>query len=179
MMQGNTNVKLVLEEARINHTEDICDLVNLAYRGDKGWTKETGLLGGDRSNIEEVQAYMSDPSPKLAYLQLIILVVGTLGVVVTYLFNLFEGNWFFGLVGREFLEQPIWVKLGIVVAALIFLFNVTMTVLQGKKTAISNILLLGLWALALLFLFAFYNPANLALDKEYWWYVIHLWVEGV
>ncbi len=118
-------------------------------------------------------------SPKLAYLQLIILVVGTLGVVVTYLFNLFEGNWFFGLVGREFLEQPIWVKLGIVVAALIFLFNVTMTVLQGKKTAISNILLLGLWALALLFLFAFYNPANLALDKEYWWYVIHLWVEGV
>jgi len=118
-------------------------------------------------------------SPKLAYLQLIILVVGTLGVVVTYLFNLFEGNWFFGLVGREFLEQPIWVKLGIVIAALIFLFNVTMTVLTGKKTAISNILLLGLWALALLFLFAFYNPANLALDKEYWWYVIHLWVEGV
>jgi len=118
-------------------------------------------------------------SPKLAYLQLIILVVGTLGVVVTYLFNLFEGNWFFGLIGREFLEQPIWVKLGIVIAALIFLFNVTMTVLTGKKTAISNILLLGLWALALLFLFAFYNPANLALDKEYWWYVIHLWVEGV
>ncbi len=58
-------MKLVLEEARINHTEDICDLVNLAYRGDKGWTKETGLLGGDRSNIEEVQAYMSDPNAHL------------------------------------------------------------------------------------------------------------------
>ncbi|WP_428546458.1 cbb3-type cytochrome c oxidase subunit I [Profundibacter sp.] len=118
-------------------------------------------------------------SPKLAYLQLFILVVGTTGVVLTYTFNLFEGNWLLGKEGREFLEQPIWVKAGIVVAALIFLFNVTMTVLKGKKTAISNILLLGLWALALLFLFAFYNPENLALDKEYWWYVIHLWVEGV
>ncbi|HHI69849.1 MAG TPA: nitric-oxide reductase large subunit [Rhodobacteraceae bacterium] len=118
-------------------------------------------------------------SPKLAYLQLLILVLGTTGVVLTYTFNLFEGNWLLGKEGREFLEQPIWVKVGIVVAALIFLFNITMTVLKGKKTAIGNILLLGLWALALLFLFAFYNPPNLALDKEYWWYVIHLWVEGV
>ena len=33
--------------------------------------------------------------------------------------------------------------------------------------------------LAIFFLFAFYNPVNLALDKMYWWYVIHLWVEGV
>lgn len=118
-------------------------------------------------------------SEKLAYLQLIILVVGTLGVVLTYTFNLFEGNWFLGKEGREFLEQPIWVKLGIVVAALIFLFNVSMTVLQGKKTAITNILLLGLWGLALLFLFSFYNSHNLAIDKVYWWFVIHLWVEGV
>ena len=118
-------------------------------------------------------------SVKLAYLQLIILVVGTLGVVLTYVFNLFEGSWLLGKEGREFLEQPKWVKAGIVVAALIFLYNVSMTVLKGKKTAITNVLLLGLWGLALLFLFAFYNPPNLALDKQYWWFVIHLWVEGV
>ncbi len=118
-------------------------------------------------------------STRLAYLQLIILVIGTLGVVVTYLFNLFEGHWLLGKEGREFIEQPVWVKIGIVVAALIFLYNVTMTVLAGRKTAISNILLLGLWGLALLFLFAFYNPDNLALDKQYWWYIVHLWVEGV
>ncbi len=118
-------------------------------------------------------------STKLAYLQLIILVVGTAGVVVTYLFDLFHGNWFLGKEGREFIEQPVWVKLGIVVAALIFLYNVTMTVLQGKKTAITNILLLGLWGLALLFLFSFYNPGNLSLDKQFWWYIVHLWVEGV
>jgi nitric oxide reductase large subunit len=77
-------------------------------------------------------------SPMLAYLQLAILVIGTLGVVLTYFFNLFEGNFLLGREGREFLEQPKWVKAGIVVAALIFLFNVTMTVLKGKKTAISN-----------------------------------------
>jgi len=118
-------------------------------------------------------------STKLAYLQLAILIIGTLGVVLTYTFDLFDGNFFLGKEGREFLEQPKWVKVGIVVAALIFLYNVSMTVLKGKKTAITNILLLGLWGLALLFLFAFYNPGNLALDKQYWWFVVHLWVEGV
>jgi len=118
-------------------------------------------------------------STKLAYIQLAILIIGTLGVVVTYLFNLFEGNWLLGKEGREFIEQPVWVKIGIVVAALIFLYNVTMTVLAGRKTAITNILLLGLWGLALLFLFAFYDPENLALDKQYWWNIVHLWVEGV
>ncbi|NIA69710.1 nitric-oxide reductase large subunit [Pelagibius litoralis] len=118
-------------------------------------------------------------SPMLAYLQLAILVIGTLGAVVTYIFNLFEGNVLLGQEGREFLEQPLWVKIGIVVAALIFLYNITITVLKGRKTAISNVLLLGLWGLALLFLFAFYNPENLSLDKQYWWYVVHLWVEGV
>ncbi|MCP4821246.1 MAG: nitric-oxide reductase large subunit [Shimia sp.] len=117
-------------------------------------------------------------SPTLAYLQLAILILGTLGVVVTYVFNLFEGNWLLGKEGREFIEQPKWVKAGIVVAALIFLYNISMTVLKGRKTAITNVLLLGLWGLALLFLFSFYNPANLALDKMFWWYIVHLWVEG-
>ena len=117
-------------------------------------------------------------SPMLAWLQLAIFVLGTAGVVVTYLFNLFDGNWLLGNEGREFIEQPKWVKVGIVVAALIFLYNISMTVLAGKKTAITNILLLGLWILSLLFLFAFVNPDNLALDKMYWWYIVHLWVEG-
>lgn len=137
-----------------------------------------GFMGAAYFLIPE-EAEREIHSTKLAYLQLAILVIGTLGVVVTYTFNLFEGNFLLGKEGREFLEQPLWVKIGIVVAALIFLYNITMTVLQGKKTAITNILLLGLWGLALLFLFAFYNPGNLALDKQYWWFVVHLWVEGV
>ena len=110
-------------------------------------------------------------SPLLAYLQLVILIVGALGAVVGYVFRIHEG--------REFLEQPLWVKLGIIVAALIFLFNVSITVLSGRKTAITNVLLLGLWGIAVFFLFALYNPANLVLDKMYWWWVVHLWVEGV
>ena len=118
-------------------------------------------------------------SPMLAYLQLAIFVLGTLGVVVTYLFDLFNGNPFLGKDGREFLEQPYWVKLGIVVAALIFLYNISMTVLKGRKTAITNVLLLGLWGIAIFFLFSLYNPKNLVLDKMFWWYVVHLWVEGV
>ncbi|NTT86938.1 cbb3-type cytochrome c oxidase subunit I [Tabrizicola fusiformis] len=138
----------------------------------------TGFFGAAYFLIPE-EAEREIHSVKAAYLQLAILVLGTAGVVVTYLFNLFEGNFLLGRQGREFLEQPIWVKVGIVVAALIFLWNISMTVLKGRKTVISSILLLGLWGLALLFLFSFYNPSNLALDKQYWWNVVHLWVEGV
>ena len=118
-------------------------------------------------------------SPTIAYLQLILLVAGTLGAVITYAFNLFQGNFLLGTEGREFLEQPLWVKLGIVVAALMFLYNISITVLAGRKTAITNVLLLGLWGIAVFFLFSLYNPTNLVLDKVYWWWVVHLWVEGV
>ena len=69
-------------------------------------------------------------------------------------------------------------KLGIVVVALGFLFNISMTTLKGRKTAISLVLLMGLWGLALMFLFSFVNPGNLVRDKMYWWFVVHLWVEG-
>lgn len=138
----------------------------------------TGFFGAAYFLVPE-EAEQEIHSPKLAYLQLAILILGTLGVVVTYVFNLFEGSWLMGKDGREFLEQPGWVKLGIVVAALMFLYNITMTIMKGRKTAISNVLIIGLWGLALLFLFAFINPENLSLDKLYWWYVVHLWVEGV
>ena len=60
--------------------------------------------------------------------------------------------------GREFLEQPFAIKVGIVVVCLIFLFNVTMTALKGRKTTVTNVLLFGLWGVAIFFLFAFYNP---------------------
>ena len=89
------------------------------------------------------------------------------------------GNNLLATMGREFLEQPLPTKVGIVVVALGFLYNITMTVLKGRKTAITLVLLMGLWGLALMFLFSFVNPSNLVRDKMYWWFVVHLWVEGV
>ena len=113
-------------------------------------------------------------SVKLAYAQFAIFFVGALVTVAGYLFlHSYAGD------ARSYLEQPLWYKLCIVVAALIFLFNITMTVLAGRKTAIANVMLLGLWGVAIFFLFSLYNPANLSEDKMFWWYVVHLWVEGV
>jgi len=82
-------------------------------------------------------------------------------------------------MGREFLEQPTITKIGIVIVALSFLFNIGMTILTGKKTVITLVLLTGLTGLAVFFLFSFYNPDNVVLDKYFWWFVVHLWVEGV
>ena len=110
-------------------------------------------------------------STKIAVIQFWLFLVGAAAAVVGYALGIHEG--------REFLEQPLWIKVAIVVVALMFLFNCSMTLLKGRKTAVANVLLLGLWGVAVFFLFAFYNPANLSLDKTFWWYVVHLWVEGV
>src|SRR3546814_9164165 len=54
-----------------------------------------------------------------------------------------------------------------------------MTTLKGRKTTVSMVMMTGLIGLAVFFLFSFYNPENLVRDKYYWWWVVHLWVEGV
>jgi nitric oxide reductase subunit B len=124
-------------------------------------------------------------SPKLAVALFWIFLVAAALTVVGYLLVPYAtlakmtGNDIIPTMGREFLEQPLLTKVGIVVVALAFLFNVTMTVLKGRKTAITLVLLLGLWGLAVMFLFSFYNPDNVVKDKFYWWWVVHLWVEGV
>ena len=124
-------------------------------------------------------------SPKLALIMFWIFLVAGALTIVGYLAVPYArladltGNNVLATMGREFLEQPLPTKVGIVVVALAFLFNITMTVLKGRKTSISIVLLLGLWGLAVFFLFSFYNPANIALDKYFWWFVVHLWVEGV
>jgi nitric oxide reductase subunit B len=105
-------------------------------------------------------------------------IVGYLAVPYAKLAEL-TGNDLLQTMGREFLEQPLPTKIGIVVVALGFLYNISMTVLKGRKTSISVVLLMGLWGLALFFLFSFVNPHNLVRDKMYWWFVVHLWVEGV
>ena len=123
-------------------------------------------------------------SPFLAKLLFWIFLVAGAATILGYLLvpyaTLAEmtGNNLLATMGREFLEQPLPTKVGIVIVALGFLFNISMTVLKGRKTAISLVLLMGLWGLALMFLFSFVNPSNLVRDKMYWWFVVHLWVEG-
>ncbi len=124
-------------------------------------------------------------SPKLAWLMFWVFLVAGALTIVGYLtvpyatLASMTGNDILATMGREFLEQPLPTKVGIVIVALVFLFNISMTVLKGRKTSISLVLLLGLWGLAIFFLFSFYNPSNLVLDKYFWWWTVHLWVEGV
>ncbi len=124
-------------------------------------------------------------SPKLAIAMFWVFLVAGALTILGYLLVPYAalaqmtGNDVLATMGREFLEQPLPTKLGIVVVALAFLFNITMTLLKGRKTAISLVLVMGLLGLAVFFLFSFYNPTNLVKDKYYWWWVVHLWVEGV
>jgi nitric oxide reductase subunit B len=124
-------------------------------------------------------------SPKLAIITFWVFLAAGVATVLGYLLvpyaslAKFTGNDLLATMGREFLEQPLPTKVGIVVVVLSFIFNVIMTMLKGRKTAISLVLVLGLVGLAVFFLFSFYNPHNLVKDKYYWWWVVHLWVEGV
>ena len=108
----------------------------------------------------------------------VLTVIGYLAVPYATLAEI-TGNHLLPTMGREFLEQPTITKIGIVIVALAFLYNIAFTVLKGRKTVITMVLLLGLTGLAVFFLFSFYNPDNLVKDKFYWWWVVHLWVEGV
>ena len=124
-------------------------------------------------------------SPKLAWILFwayaiagTLTIVGYLSVPYATLAEITYNN-ILPTMGREFLEQPTITKIGIVIVALGFLFNVGMTILRGRKTVINMVLITGLIGLAVFFLFSFYNPASLTLDKYFWWWVVHLWVEGV
>ncbi len=124
-------------------------------------------------------------SPKLAIITFWVFLAAGVLTILGYLLVPYAalakmtGNDLLNTMGREFLEQPLPTKVGIVLVALSWLFNITMTMLKGRKTAISLVLTLGMLGLAVFFLFSFYDPVNLVKDKFYWWWVVHLWVEGV
>ena len=110
-------------------------------------------------------------SPKLAYLQLMLLVGAGVAALIGFSFGWTQG--------RPLLEIPFELDLVVVAAALIFLFNVGVTLFRANSwTAIQGTLLGGLVMLALLYLFGIPFYKNLSLDWYYWWWVIHLWVEG-
>jgi len=129
-----------------------------------------GFMGGTYYMVPE-ESESELYSPKLAYLQLIILVGTGVAALVGFLFGWTQG--------RPLLEIPFALDILIVIGALIFLFNVGMTLIRAKNwTMIQGTLLGGLTFLALLYLFGIPFYRNLSIDWYYWWWVIHLWVEG-
>jgi len=123
-------------------------------------------------------------SPKLAIITFWVFAVTGVATILGYLFVPYAAlteltfNNFLPTMGREFLEQPLPTKVGIVIVVLSYILNVGMTVLKGRKTVITTVLLTGLLGLAVFFLFAFYVPDNLIADKFFWWFTVHLWVEA-
>ena len=129
-----------------------------------------GFMGGTYYLVPE-EAETDIYSPRLAHLQLYLFLVIGVTAIVGYV-----AGWSWGM---PFLEQPTVLKVGIVIVALLFLFNVFMTMMKTKKwTVIQGVLLGGLVMLALMFLFGIFFVNNLTTQYYYWWWVIHLWVEG-
>jgi len=129
-----------------------------------------GFMGGTYYLVPE-EAETEIYSTRLADLQLYLFAVIGFTAIIGYI-----AGWSWGM---PFLEQPVILKIGIVVVALIFLFNIFMTMMKTKKwTVIQGTLLGGLVMLALLFPFGMFFMKNLTTQYYYWWWVIHLWVEG-
>jgi len=129
-----------------------------------------GFMGGTYYIVPE-ETGSEIFSPKLAYFQLILLLVTGVAALVGFTFGWTQG--------RPLLEIPRPLDLAVVVGALIFLFNVGFTMIRANRwTVIQGTLLGGLLFLALLYLFGIPFYENEVIDWYYWWWVIHLWVEG-
>ncbi len=129
-----------------------------------------GFMGGTYYIVPE-ETKSEIYSPKLAWFQLIALVATGVVALVGFIFGWTQG--------RPLLEIPTTLDFIVVIGALIFLFNVGMTMFKAKRwTAIQGTLLGGLLFLALLYLFRIPFYRNEVIDWYYWWWVIHLWVEG-
>ena len=129
-----------------------------------------GFMGGTYYLVPE-EAKTEIYSTKLAHVQLVLFAVIAVAAVTAYLFG---WSW-----GMPFLEQPTILKAGIVIVALLFLYNIFMTMMKTKEwTVIQGVLLGGLVMLAGMFLFGVFFLNNLSTQYYWWWWVIHLWVEG-
>lgn len=131
----------------------------------------TGFMGAAYFVVPE-ESRTEIYSPKLAFWQLGLWVLGGVTAVVGYLFGWTEGN--------KLLEQPYVVKVAIVVVMLMFLYNILMTIRKaGRWTTTEGVLVAGLGLAALLYLPALLVFDNYTISIFYRWWTVHLWVEGV
>jgi nitric oxide reductase subunit B len=129
-----------------------------------------GFMGGTYFMIPE-ESESELYSTKLAYFQLILLAGTGVAALVGFTFGWTQGV--------PILEIPPLLDVLVVVGALMFLFNVGMTLIKSRRwTAISGTLLAGLVFLAVMYLFGHPYYKNISTEFYYWWWVIHLWVEG-
>ncbi len=129
-----------------------------------------GFMGGAYFMIpEETNSELY--SPKIAYIQLILLALTGVAALIGFSFGWTQGT--------PLLEIPPLLDILVVIGALMFLFNIGMTLIKAKeRTVISWTLLAGLLFLSLLYLFGHPFYKNLSNEFYWWWWVIHLWVEG-
>jgi nitric oxide reductase subunit B len=129
-----------------------------------------GFMGGTYYLVPE-EAKTEIYSVRMAYVQLVLFLGIAVAAIAGYLLS-----WTWGM---PFLEQPAILKWGIVAIVLIFLFNISLTMMKTRNwTTIQAVLLGGLVMLAILFLFGIPFMRNLSVQYFWWWWVIHLWAEG-
>jgi nitric oxide reductase subunit B len=80
--------------------------------------------------------------------------------------------------GREYIEAPRWADIGIAVVLIVFLANVFLTAMKGKRTGIVTVLMADMIALVGLYLCGMFFTDSISMDQFWWWWVIHLWVEA-
>lgn len=57
--------EMTFEPASIDDAKSISLLINQAYRGQQGWTRETEIVEGERSSIEDVRGLIRNPKTHL------------------------------------------------------------------------------------------------------------------
>lgn len=139
-----------------------------------------GFMGATYYLLAE-EAHGKLYSERLANLNFWLFALVILLVVMGYLYMGLSGHYssLFS-EGREYIEAPRWADVSLVLVFTLFLYNVFMTIRKGIGwNAITGLLMTGLCGLAFFYLFGMKFFTNMTLDFYFWWWVIHLWVEGV
>ena len=131
----------------------------------------TGFMGAAYWLVPE-ESRTELHSPRMAYWALGLWTLAGVTAVVGYMFGWTAGN--------KLLEQPLPVKLAIVVVMLMFLYNLGMTIWKsGRLTTTEGVLMAGLAFTAILYIPSLFEFDNYTVAIFYRWWTVHLWVEGV
>jgi nitric oxide reductase subunit B len=81
--------------------------------------------------------------------------------------------------GRKYVEAPRWAAIGVALVMLVFAWNVVGTAIQARRiTGVMAVMSVNMVPLVLLYLIAFPQIDNMAVDLYWWWWLVHLWVEA-